>query len=161
MNIKFHKKVFMGLLLVLSIDGLAESYHDDWSSPSKIVAAVYESLSAGPHQQRDWQRFRQLFAPHSRFSMSLNDTGQLGLSSYTVDEMIALTDQYYLSTGFHEIETAQRVAIHGQMASVYSDIEVKYTLSDKAPVMRGLNHFQLLNDGQRWWIVSNISTVFK
>lgn len=45
------------------------------------------------------------------------------------------------------------------MALVSNSFEVKLRRDDAEPLMRGLNHFQLLHDGERWWIVSNISTV--
>jgi len=45
------------------------------------------------------------------------------------------------------------------MAVVTNSFEVKLRRDDAEPLMRGLNHSQLLHDGERWWIVYNVSTV--
>ena len=45
------------------------------------------------------------------------------------------------------------------MASVYSSFEIKLKATDDKPQMKGLNHFQLLFAGDRWWIISNTSII--
>lgn len=45
------------------------------------------------------------------------------------------------------------------MASVTGSFEIRLRRDDEAPPMRGINRFQLLNDGERWWIVSNVGVM--
>ena len=52
----------------------------------------------------------------------------------------------------HQI--ARRVERFGQIAHVWSTYASRHDLSDPKPFMRGINSFQLFNDGKRWWIVS-------
>lgn len=74
-------------------------------------------------------------------------------------ELIAQADSACGSTGFHEIPQVTRVEKHGLLASVMSSFEVRLSRNDEKPLVRGLNRFQLLNDGERWWIVFNIGVV--
>ena len=41
-----------------------------------------------------------------------------------------------------------------QIAHVFSTYESRHSLSDPEPFMRGINSFQLMHDGKRWWIVN-------
>ena len=40
------------------------------------------------------------------------------------------------------------------MAQVFSTYECYHNLEEERPFMRGINSIQLLNDGERWWIVN-------
>jgi hypothetical protein len=42
---------------------------------------------------------------------------------------------------------------YGPIAQVFSTYESRRNLDDK-PFARGINSFQLFNDGERWWILS-------
>ncbi len=81
-----------------------------------------------------------------------------GLNSAARSISTAQTEAAYGSTGFHEKALVTRVEQHGLMASVMS-FEVRLRRDDAEPLMRGLNHFQLLNDGERWWIISNVGVI--
>ena len=137
----------------------SESHADDWASPFSIVHALHETISAGPGEQRDWDRYRDLFLDGAMVSMAIKSPRAPGIMAATTEELIEQTEASYGSTGFHEIPLIFEVAEFGAMALVTNSFEVKLRLEDPEPLMRGLNHFQLLNDGERWWIVSNISTV--
>lgn len=149
------------LLCALTI-GLASAAHAgsrDWESPGTIVQALYETISADPGAKRDWDRYRALFLDGARLSMAMNSSIGSGIMGMDSEELIGQTETAYAATGFHEIPLVTRVEQHGLLASVMSSFEVRLRLGDKMPLMRGLNHFQLLNDGERWWIVSNVSTI--
>jgi len=49
---------------------------------------------------------------------------------------------------------ARHTEIYGNIAHVFSTYEAFKTRDDKKPFMRGINSFQLLNDGKRWWVVN-------
>jgi len=40
------------------------------------------------------------------------------------------------------------------MAQVFSTYESRHDAGDPKPFERGINSFQLMNDGHRWWIVT-------
>jgi hypothetical protein len=42
----------------------------------------------------------------------------------------------------------------GNIAHVFSTYESKHAKDDEKPFARGINSFQLMNDGKRWWIVT-------
>jgi len=161
-----HLKTFQRTLLALLMTTIAalpamasESHADDWASPRSIVHALHETISAGPGEQRDWDRYRDLFLDGAMISMAIKSPRAPGIMAATTEELIEQTEANYGSTGFHEIPLIVDVAEFGALAVVTNSFEVKLRRDDAEPLMRGLNHFQLLNDGERWWIVSNISTV--
>jgi len=131
----------------------------DWESPQSIVHALYEVISADAGQARDWDRYRDLFLDGATLSMAMDSKVASGIMAMSAEELIGQTESAYAATGFHELPLVTRVEEHGLMASVMSSFEIRLRRSDEAPLMRGLNHFQLLNDGERWWIVSNVSIV--
>lgn len=135
-------------------------YSKDWESPEAMVNALYETISADANVQRNWDRFTQLFFADAKFYVAMNSKKFSGILVTTVPEMIAQTDSVYQSTGFHEIELEKKIKRYGELASVYSKFEVKLSLKDKVPMMKGLNHFQLLYDGDRWWIISNTGAFY-
>ena len=42
----------------------------------------------------------------------------------------------------------------GHITHVFSTYESFHSPSDKQPFARGINSFQLFNDGKRWWVVT-------
>lgn len=145
--------------LVLGLASTAHAGPEDWESPEAIVHALYETISADAGAKRDWDRYRALFLDGARLSMAIDSKVGSGIMGMDSEELIAQTEGTYAATGFHETPLVTRVEQHGLLASVMSSFEIRLRRSDKEPLMRGLNHFQLLNDGERWWIVSNVGTV--
>ena len=56
--------------------------------------------------------------------------------------------------GFFEKEISREVETFGNVTHVFSTYETFRTAEDSTPFMRGINSIQLLNDGERWWIVN-------
>jgi hypothetical protein len=56
--------------------------------------------------------------------------------------------------GFFEKEIARTTEVYGNIAQVFSTYETLKKSDDKKPFMRGINSFQLLNDGKRWWVMT-------
>ncbi len=145
--------------LVLMLPFSASAGPEDWASPEAIVHALYEVISADAGEARDWDRYRALFFDNTRFVVAMDSRIASGIMTMTSEEMVAQTEAAYGSTGFHEKALVTRVEQHGLMASVMSSFEVRLRRDDAEPLMRGLNHFQLLNDGERWWIISNVGVI--
>lgn len=132
---------------------------EDWASPEAIVHALYDVISADAGETRDWDRYRALFFDDARIAMAMDSRIASGIMAMSNEEMVAQTEAAYGSTGFHEQGLVTRVEQHGLMASVMSSFEVRLRRDDAEPLMRGLNHFQVLNDGERWWIISSVGVI--
>jgi len=56
--------------------------------------------------------------------------------------------------GFFETEIGRVTERFGLIAHAFSAYESKRSVSDAEPFARGINSFQLMYDGDRWWVVS-------
>jgi len=56
--------------------------------------------------------------------------------------------------GFIEAEIGRITEGYGLIAHAFSSYESYRSASDAQPFARGINSFQLMNDGERWWVVS-------
>ena len=128
----------------------------DVASIDAIMKAVYEVISGDAGQKRDWDRFRSLFHKDARLIPSGKNpqTGVIGARVITPEDYIKGSGPLLEKNGFHERELARHVDIYGNIAQVFSTYHAFRTATDKEPFMRGINSFQLLNDGKRWWVVT-------
>ena len=127
----------------------------DTATIGSIVSALYDCISGGPGEIRDWERFRNLFHEDARLIPSaLEPDGKLRAQAYTPDGYIRRTEEFFLENGFFEKETARRVLAFGGIAHVFSTYEGRRKESDETPFLRGINSIQLLNEGDRWRIVT-------
>jgi hypothetical protein len=126
---------------------------DDVKSIDAIMVAVYDVIS-GPPGERDWTRFRSLFLSTARLTAATKDKdGTVRLRPMSADDYAARAGGYFLKNGFFERPIVNRVQTFGNVAQVFSSYESRHAAGE-APFARGINSFQLLNDGKRWWVVS-------
>jgi hypothetical protein len=140
-------------------DALADAPHAlpaDVISPATIVNAYYNSISGPRGQARDWARFRSLFVPGALFSTPRMINGARSVTSITVARFVASNDRYFEKGGYFETPIGMRTTEFGSVAQVFSAYEARRGLAESAPYLRGVNGFQLINDGDRWWIVNVI-----
>ncbi len=128
----------------------------DVGSLDAILKAVYDSISGDAGKARDWDRFRSLFHKDARLiPTGKNPTTKIAASSAsTPDEYIKRAQPAFAKDGFHERELARQVDTFGNIAQVFSTYHAFRKSTDKEPFLRGINSFQLLNDGKRWWVVT-------
>ncbi len=127
----------------------------DVASLDAIMKAVYDVISGDAGQKRDWDRFRSLFHKDARLIPSgKNKDGVVGARAFTPEEYITRSSPFMEKEGFFERETARRVDQYGSIAQVFSTYESFHKKDDKTPFARGINSFQLLNDGKRWWVIT-------
>ena len=155
------KTIFVLLISLLAINtAMAQDVKDanpaDVSSIDGIMKAVYDVISGEAGQKRDWDRMRSLFYKDARLIPSGKNpqTGVVGARALPVDDYIKRNEPFFAREGFFEREIARRTEVYGNIAHVFSTYESLHNLSDKKPFARGINSFQLLNDGKRWWVVS-------
>jgi hypothetical protein len=129
----------------------------DVESIDAIVAAAYDVISGPAGQKRDWNRERSLFYPGARLvpTASVPGRNDVDLEPQILDvEAYIKRAEPILKAGFYETEIARRTEQFGRIAHVWSTYESRHDPSDPTPSMRGINSFQLFNDGKRWWILS-------
>ncbi len=125
----------------------------DVDTPEHIVAAVYDVIS-GPAGPRDWDRFRSLYYPGARMIPSgRNDKGAVFARVVTPDDYAARAQEFFNKEGFFENPVANRVEVWDHIAHVWSTYESRHGRGE-TPFTRGINSFQLFNDGNRWWVVT-------
>ena len=128
----------------------------DVSSIDGIMKAVYDVISGDAGQKRDWDRFRTLFHKNARLIPTgmHPQTKEIRANVITPEEYATRSGPYLEKNGFHEREVARRVEQYGAVAHVFSTYESFHSKADKEPFMRGINSFQLFNDGKRWWVLT-------
>jgi hypothetical protein len=129
----------------------------DVESIDAMIAAAYDVISGPGDKNRDWDRERSLFYPGARVIPTASVPGRndvdLEPQMLDVEGYIARAEPH-LQKGFYEKEVARRTEEFGCIAHVWSTYESRHDPSDLEPFMRGINSFQLFNDGSRWWILS-------
>lgn len=127
----------------------------DVATIDAIIAAVYDVISGPAGKKRDWDRMRSLFIPDAR----LIPTGPQPGGGYRsrvlgVEDYVTRSSPFLEKEGFFEREIARTTEQFGHIAQVFSTYESRHTAEDAKPFQRGINSIQLMNDGQRWWIVT-------
>jgi len=127
----------------------------DVRSIDAILHAAYDVIS-GPAGPRDWQRFYSLFAPGARLIRTIRDTTTKvpHLNPLTPREFAALAGDYFSHAAFYEKEIGREVNTFGAVTQAFSAYASRHAPDDATPFARGINSFQLFNDGTRWYIVT-------
>ena len=128
----------------------------DVASLDAIMKAVYDVISGDAGKKRDWDRFRSLFHQDARLIPSGKNpqTGVTSARVLTPEDYIGRAGPNLEKDGFHEREISRHVDQYGNIAQVFSTYAAFRKSDDKDPFMRGINSFQLFNDGKRWWVVT-------
>lgn len=143
-------------------DANAVGLQGEFDTPESVVAAMYDLLSgpAEEQQERDWNRFRALALPNSRFLIchGWDEEGNRspGLREWDMDGFVADAKKAYRSDGFWEREIWGRTDRFGGIAHRFSSYESRVGAEDSEPVAFGINSIQLARFDERWWIVSVI-----
>lgn len=127
----------------------------DVGSLDAIVKAVYAVISGPQGGQRDWNRMRSMFIPGARLGSAVpRPDGTWGARMGSLEDWIAGAERMFATQHFFETETARTVEEYGHIAHAFSTYESRRAPSDATPFARGINSFQLLFDGNRWWVVT-------
>ena len=120
-----------------------------------IIEAVYASISGPAGAERDWPRFRTLFTPDARMMPTGRRADGTGVRRvWSIEEYIKAAGPQLMEGGFFEREIARRTDRFGNVVQLFSSYESRRKAEDPEPFMRGINSFQLWNDGSRWWVIS-------
>ena len=131
----------------------SKALESDVASVDAIVKALYETISGPAGKPRDWNRLRSLFVPEGRMMpVGKHGQGEIRMRMMGVNDYIATSAQLIEKDGFNERELSRREERFGNIAHVFSTYEAG--MQQESFLMRGINSIQLMNDGNRWWIVS-------
>ena len=156
------KKLILSIFLVLlslhtvMAQAPKEANPADVSSLDAIMKAVYDVISGDAGKPRDWDRFRSLFYLGARLIPTNKnvDTGAIGAKTLSPEDYITRVEPFFAKEGFYESELSRQVDQYGHIAHVFSTYESKHGKGDAKPFARGINSFQLLFDGKRWWVMT-------
>ena len=128
----------------------------DVSTLDGILHAVYDVISGDAGTPRNWDRLRGLFHKDARLIPSSKNpqTGVFTSRVLTPEDYITRVEPVFAKEGFYEREKARTVETYGNIAHVFSTYESRRSSKDEKPFARGINSFQLVNDGTRWWVLS-------
>lgn len=158
MKIKFILLSVVCFLLIgtANAQSVKEADPKDVASVDAIMAAVYDVISGDAGKARDWDRFRSLFHKDARLIPSGKNakTGMYQAVALTPEDYIKRSGPYLEKEGFFERELARQTESYGNIVHIFSTYESLHKRSDKKPFARGINSFQLLNDGKRWWVLT-------
>ena len=135
---------------------IKEASPADVASIDSIMKAVYDVISGDAGKARDWERFRTLFHKDARLIPTGKNpqSGVVNARVLSPEDYIKRSEPILVKDGFFEREIARRVEQYGNIVHVFSTYESRHKLDDKTPFARGINSFQLYNDGKRWWILT-------
>jgi len=127
--------------------------NQDLTSPEAIVSAFFASGS-GPAGPRDFDRMRSLFAPGARvITIRRPQTGPATQRSRSIDEYIEESRRYLAANGNFESTKKVWVEQYANMAHIFCSFEARKSPSEEV-YYRGVGSFQLMWDGNRWWILT-------
>jgi hypothetical protein len=157
--------IFLGLQVAPS--GVASAQANDSDSPSAMVnpadvetldgimTALYASISGPIGQERDFARFKSLFAPDGRLQPT-SARAPKGYASWTPEDYWGRNATRLAEIGFTEAEIGRQTQTFGNITHVFSSYE-SYRLDQgepEGPFARGINSIQIIRHQDRFWILS-------
>jgi hypothetical protein len=129
---------------------------EDVNSLEAILAATYDVISGPAGKKRDWDRFRSLFYPGARLIPTGKRANESEVKARVLspEEYIERSAPFLEKEGFFERGFSNKIEHYANIAHVFSTYESRHKADDAQPFQRGINSFQLVNDGKRWWVIT-------
>jgi len=129
------------------------------ASVDAVIAALYAGVSHPPNEQPDWSRLRTICLKDARFIPPQLPSGEFAFLStedfiQRVSSGIAARAPKMEDSGFTEREISRHSDCWGNICQVFSTYEGRHLAADAKPFVRGINSIQLVQDGNRWWVVN-------
>ena len=127
----------------------------DVASVDAIITALYDVISGPAGQARNWDRFRSLFVADAKLIPTFIRQGETSarVRFMTIEDYIGSAGASLEERGFFESEIGRATEQFGNMVHAFSTYDSRST-QDGDVFQRGINSIQLLDDGERWWIVN-------
>lgn len=154
------KKITLVLALFL---GIFLTYGQTDNSPylekvktlDSTLETLYSVISGEKGEARNWELFKYLFKPEAKLIPSgKKKDGIYGVRYMSAQEYVDDSGKWLVENGFFEKEIHRDTNTFGNITQVFSSYESFRSEKDSEPFMRGINSIQLLNDGNRWWIIN-------
>ena len=158
------KTIFTLFFLLFSVTNLKAqiTMWPDTNAVKSIDGIVKEALrlqSGERGQTRNWKALRNLFLPTATFTiLNIENGDSLRKPTETVslDDFIELLHDDYYEEGYLEYETGKTVDEFNGIANVFQSFYGKDSKNEEA---RGINSYQLVYFGKRWWIANLLWTL--
>ncbi|KAA3624663.1 MAG: hypothetical protein DWP94_03070 [Flavobacterium sp.] len=152
------RSILVSLCLILytsEMIGQEAAYLNKVDSVDNLIDTLYGVISGEKNEARDWELFRFLFTPEAKLIPSVkNKDGVYEVRYMSPENYIESAGKWFMENGFYEKELFRKTESFGNITHIFSTYESFKSKTDTKPFMRGINSIQLLNDGERWWIVN-------
>jgi hypothetical protein len=127
----------------------------DVASPEALVRALHDSVS-GPVGDWDERRLLSLCLPHMVFAYpEAGAHGVIRISVVSLDDMARQVKKVHKSSPWLERTFVTHVTRGGNIAVAYYNGEARKGPTGKL-IERGISICEMIYDGKRWWIASDI-----
>jgi hypothetical protein len=151
-------KSILFVVIVLMLSPIAKTQTVDLSVVSTIDGVINEGLnivSGKRGENRDWEAFRQLFTDNAQISVLVHDSLENAqIHTYSLEQFVRIGMQFYEKDGFIEYEMGRTIEEYNGVATVFQS----YYAKELGLEEEGINTYQLIFDGKRWWISSLLWT---
>jgi hypothetical protein len=131
---------------------------EDVASPKALIVALHASIS-GPKGPFDWSRFRSLFLPTACLGEAGRKRGgQQHIMYQSVNDWIRSVRNLRPKVALKEIVYKARIEQFDNIATAFYSGHEESTVKGETNV-REVSICQMLYDGKRWWIASNVWNV--
>jgi len=150
--------IFKSILLILAIFStnllFGQQYQKDVESIESIMTALTEVISGAADQERDWERFNNLFSEDAKLIPThTEESGEVIYNYWSPKDYIAMYKKNRGGTAFYEQELFRKTESFGNIAHCFSTYAVR-TEKDGPIERRGINSIQLLKSKDRWYIMN-------
>lgn len=148
------KILFLLLPAVMWGQELMTANPDSFTSIDGTIDEMLRVVNGEQGKKRNWEAFKNVFLESCNFTVVYNEQ-EFPFETASIDDMIDfMQDDYYDSGYKEEVLFRKTEEFHG-IAHVFE--VVQHTEPDGNKI-KGLNSYQLVFDGKRWWIANTIWT---
>ena len=144
------------LALLVAAPPVALAQDDpDAATAEGLVRALYDRVSSDSGTVPNWDRVRSAFLPQAIVVLrtSRDSNTVFTLDGFVQDFVDFIERANVRETGFRERVVKTDATVFGDIAHVLVLYEAHITGSSRPP-QQGVDSFQLIRRGGRWWIVS-------
>ncbi len=154
-NMKYLILICCCIISTIQAQNSSEKYLDKVQTLDSTIETLYSVISGEKGEERNWELFKYLFKPDAKLIPSgKSKEGTYGVRYMTPEDYITASGKWLVENGFFEAEISRSTNTFGNITQVFSTYETFHSKKDTVPFMRGINSIQLLNDGNRWWVVN-------
>lgn len=119
------------------------------------INEVLKIVSGEKGATRNWEAFRFLFTPNAQITVLRHEKNNKNVPvTYSLEEFVRLGMRFYENDGFIEYELTKTIDEYNGIAHAFQSYYAKELDVEE----QGINSYQLVHDGKRWWIVSLLWT---